>query len=116
MPLAIVLLLAFAAPSPSPRAPVPTKTYAAADAATALRSLATKRPAELAPKDAATFEKHSAWLVSCATRLDAAAGKPPAELLTLQQAMQNESRRFQTLSNIMKNQHQTAMAIIGNLR
>ena len=86
------------------------------DPVVAPRSLAAKRPAELAPKDAATSEKHSAWLVSCATRLDAAAGKSRAELLTRQQAMQNESRRFQTPSNIMKNQHQTAMSIIGNLR
>ncbi|TNF36549.1 MAG: hypothetical protein EP329_05100 [Deltaproteobacteria bacterium] len=115
MPLAIVLLLAFAAPSPAPTA-VPAKTYTAAEAATALRDLATRRPADLAPADVAVFNKHSAWLQSCSKRLDAVAGKPRTEMLALQNAMQHESRSFQMLSNIMKSQHQTAMAIIGNLR
>ncbi len=38
------------------------------------------------------------------------------QYLMLQQHMQDESRRFSLLSNIMKEKHDTAKNSIGNLR
>jgi hypothetical protein len=38
------------------------------------------------------------------------------QFLALQQAMQHESRKFQTISNVMKNRHDTAKNSINNIR
>jgi septal ring factor EnvC (AmiA/AmiB activator) len=36
--------------------------------------------------------------------------------LRLQQSIQNESRKFQTISNVMKNRHDTVKSAINNIR
>jgi hypothetical protein len=43
-------------------------------------------------------------------------GLDQMELITLQQRIQEENRRFSTLSNVLKARHETAKTAIGNIR
>ncbi|MFN7700097.1 MAG: hypothetical protein ACK5U8_19530 [Deltaproteobacteria bacterium] len=43
-------------------------------------------------------------------------GNDAMDLLALQQQMQDENRRYSTLSNVMKARHETAKNAIGNIR
>jgi hypothetical protein len=44
------------------------------------------------------------------------AGRDQLELIELQQRLQEENRRYSTLSNVLKARHDTAKTAIGNLR
>jgi hypothetical protein len=43
-------------------------------------------------------------------------GSDAMELIALQQEIQEENRRYSTLSNVMKARHETAKNAIGNIR
>jgi hypothetical protein len=43
-------------------------------------------------------------------------GNDAMELIALQQEIQEENRRYSTLSNVMKARHETAKNAIGNIR
>ena len=101
-------------------------------------------PANLADRDRPEAERHTAWLKASYQKLTALAGRWQESLdhiarqrgtaadrqkaleemnqsfnlqyLTLQQKMQDESRRFSLLSNIMKTKHDTAKNAINNVR
>jgi len=46
----------------------------------------------------------------------AASSNDAMELIALQQQMQDENRRYSTLSNVLKARHETAKNAIGNIR
>lgn len=48
--------------------------------------------------------------------LEQGAGLDQLELIELQQRVQEENRRYSTLSNVLKARHETAKTAIGNLR
>ena len=110
-----------------------------------LRELATQSlPAQLSNKETQEAEMHTKWLQDSSQKLDELASRWHSSLaeleknqgptsrqrqlmeemnqsfnmqyLALQENMQNESRRFSLLSNIMKTKHDTAKNSISNLR
>jgi hypothetical protein len=109
-----------------------------------LRELAAQPlPAQLSDKEMREAERHTKWLQDSSQKLDELASRwhssltemeknqgPPSQqnqmtemnqsfnlqYLGLQQAMQDENRRFTLVSNIMKNKHDTAKNSINNIR
>jgi hypothetical protein len=93
-----------------------------------------KAPANSDEKQRKGFEEQSTWLRGAATRISNAAASAQAlldkagggtveelasmnmQFLALQEALQNESRKFQTLSNASKARHDTAMNSIRNMK
>jgi hypothetical protein len=112
------------------RAAVRARSDGLGTAVAALDTLiASPRPAGLTRAETATWDEQTAWLRSVSDRyrpLGASYGNASlaassvAELdlqfLTLQQAVQSESRKFQTLSNASKARHDVAMNAIRNLK
>jgi hypothetical protein len=109
-----------------------------------LRELAAQPlPAQLSDKEKREAERYIKWLKDSSQKLDELANRwhfsltkmetnqgPPSkqnqmtemnqsfnlQYLELQQAMQDENRRFTMVSNIMKNKHDTAKNSINNIR
>jgi hypothetical protein len=110
-----------------------------------LRDLAAQPlPSKLADKEKQDAEKHTKWLKGSSQKLNELAERWNSSLtkinknqgqiskqkqlleemnqsfsmqyLALQENMQNESRRFSLISNIMKTKHDTAKNAINNLR
>jgi len=109
-----------------------------------LRELAAQPlPAQLSDKEKREAERYTKWLKDSSQKLDELASRWHSSLtemeknqgptskqkqlmemsqsfnlqyLGLQQAMQDENRRFTLVSNIMKNKHDTAKNAINNIR
>ncbi len=90
-----------------------------------------KPPADLTPRQLAEWKEQTKWLKSVRDRyqkMDSAyapanqrsrtidTAKLNTEFLALQNAVQMESRKFQTLSNASKARHDIAMSAIRNTR
>ena len=80
----------------------------------------------LTAEERAAWQKHDQWLRSIIKRLEEQRKKHKdimakmvglqAQFLSLQQKMQSESRRYQTISNVLTASHQSARDSIRNMR
>jgi hypothetical protein len=88
-------------------------------------------PGGLSRPERAAYDRHTAWLLDVRDRLEAHVGlrnqvsgsgmvaemtRMNQEFLELQQAVQSESRKYQTLSNASKARHDVAMNAIRNMK
>jgi hypothetical protein len=128
--------IAAPAPIPDPCAALLSSEKIRTALATLDGMLGDPPPAGITPTAAQEYQQHSEWLMSVRDRLrahladrDAAMSTmteiPDAvqrmaamnmQFLALQEAVQMESRKFQTLSNASKARHDIAMNAIRNLR
>jgi hypothetical protein len=78
----------------------------------------TKTPVLPAPKDPRTMSDSEvqAEIFTAEARLNTLQDMSQLDQLSLQDAMQKQQQMIQTISNIMKTQHDTLQAIIRNLR